>query len=136
MVKSLKLKFQRNFETEVIEYVAAEEAGILQSQDICHENEGAGVSGLRKSGYKRSDSQELPPEHAAIAETNLTDSRTLSKKGKTSAKPTIRNALPAADFTTSQACVGLRKVYPQQPLEITQQMKKIHSLWVGTMSGP
>ena len=38
---------------EVIEYVAAEEAGILHSQDICHE--GAGVGGIRKSAFKRGD---------------------------------------------------------------------------------
>ena len=37
--------------SEVIEYVAAEETGISQSMDICHE--GADVSGVRKSG--RSD---------------------------------------------------------------------------------
>ena len=45
--------------SEVIEYVSAEEAGILQSQDICHENQAAGIGGLKKSGYKRSESQEL-----------------------------------------------------------------------------
>ena len=39
--------------TEVIEYVAAEETGIMQSRDICHES--ADISGIRKSGYKRGD---------------------------------------------------------------------------------
>ena len=39
--------------SEVIEYVAAEETGIMQSKDICHES--AEVSGLRRSSYKRGD---------------------------------------------------------------------------------
>lgn len=38
---------------EVIEYVATEETGIMQSKDICHES--ADVSGIRKSGYKRGE---------------------------------------------------------------------------------
>ena len=42
--------------SDVVEYVAAEEAGILQSQDICHES--VGVSGIRKSAYKRGDTQQ------------------------------------------------------------------------------
>ena len=44
----------------MVEYVAAEEAGILQSQDICHEN--AGVGGIRNSAYKRGKTQQ-PSRH-------------------------------------------------------------------------
>ena len=40
---------------DVVEYVSAEEAGILQSHDICHES--AGIGGIRKSAYKRGDGQ-------------------------------------------------------------------------------
>ena len=39
--------------SEVIEFVAAEETGIMQSQDICHES--AGVGGIRRSSYKRGE---------------------------------------------------------------------------------
>ena len=42
--------------SDVIEYVAAEEAGILQPQDICHES--AGVGGIRKSAFKRGETQQ------------------------------------------------------------------------------
>ena len=39
--------------SDVVEYVAAEEAGILQSLNICHES--AGIGGIRRSSYKQQD---------------------------------------------------------------------------------
>ena len=41
---------------EVVEYIAAEEAGIMHSKDICHES--VDVSGVRKSAYKRGEGQQ------------------------------------------------------------------------------
>ena len=41
--------------SDVVKYVAAEEAGILQSQDICHDS--VGINAIRKSAYKRGDNQ-------------------------------------------------------------------------------
>ena len=39
--------------SEVIEYIAAEETGIMQSKDMCHEY--ADVNGIRKSSYKQGE---------------------------------------------------------------------------------
>ena len=44
--------------SEVIEYVAAEETGISQSMDICHER--ADVLGVQKSSYKKQEGLKTP----------------------------------------------------------------------------
>ena len=45
--------------SEVVEYIGAEETGIMQSKDICHET--IDVSGVRKSTYKKGEVQPKPP---------------------------------------------------------------------------
>ena len=45
--------------SQVVEYIAAEETGIMQSRDICHET--IDVSGVRKSAYKKGEGQPRAP---------------------------------------------------------------------------
>ena len=45
--------------SQVVEYIAAEETGIMQSRDICHET--IDVSGVRKSAYKKEEGQPRAP---------------------------------------------------------------------------
>ena len=70
--------------SEVIEYVAAEEAGILQSQDICHDN--AGIGGLHKSAYKRGDNQSYARDKCGYCGDKPHGERNSAKQRETSCK--------------------------------------------------
>ena len=91
--------------SEVIEYVAAEETGILQSKDICHE--GADVSGVRKSSYKNKKARNLLKLVATVVE--LPMARTQLRKGSSPVKLGIKTVLTAKSCIISNLYAGQRR---------------------------
>ena len=102
--------------SQVVEYIAAEETGIMQSKDICHET--IDVSGVRKSAYKKGEGQPkaplqkcgycgLPPHGKNSAKEREKSCKAWNNKCSICQKlnhlPTVCRSKPAASATTTEA---------------------------------
>ena len=101
--------------SQVVEYIAAEETGIMQSKDICHET--IDVSGVRKSAYKKEGQSRtplhkcgycgLPPHGKNSAKEREKSCTAWNNKCSTCQKlnhlPTVCRSKPATSATTTES---------------------------------